>query len=119
MKLSIVRIVDRGVPQKERLFLRVLNDTNLCYYVVLATLYNTPTSLSSGWKSAYWFVPLPVKAGDSVVLYSCSGKFQQTKNPDGTTTHFVYWGATNPLWDTTGKCAVVMEISSWATSLYE
>ena len=119
MKVSIVKIIDRGVPEKERLHLRVLNDTNLTYYVVLATSYITPASISAGWKGAYWFHPRAVKSGDSVVLYSRAGKASETKNKDGTTTHFLFWGAKTPLWNVTGKCAVVMEVSGWLTSPFE
>ena len=119
MKLSIVNIADRGVTEQERLFLRVLNDTNLTYYVVLATSYNSATSISAGWKGAYWFDPRPVKSGDSVILYSKAGEAKNIKNKDGTTTHFLYWGAKTPLWNVTGKCAVVMEVSGWVTSPFE
>lgn len=119
MKLSIIRIIDRGVPFKERLHLKALNDANLTYYVVLSTDYTSPTALSVGGKAAYWFSPKSVKAGDSVVLYTCKGQPSDTKNADGTTTFFLYWGWDSPLWSVTGKCAVVMELTNWMTSPYE
>ena len=119
MKLSIIRIIDRGITSKERLYLKALNDINLSYYLVLSTDYSSPTALSVGGKSAYWFSPKSLKAGDSVVLYTCGGKASETKNSDGTTTYFLYWGWASPLWNATGKCAVVMELSNWMTSQYE
>ena len=119
MKLSLIRIIDRGVPLKERLHLKALNDANLTYFVVLSTAYTSPTALSSGGKAAYWFPPKNVKAGDAIVLYTCAGTPSESKNADGTTSYFLYWGWKEPLWNAAGKCAVVMEVTNWVTSQYE
>jgi len=118
MKLAIVRIADRG-SLDERLHLRVLADTNLSYYVVLNTTYLDPGRVDAGAKGAYWFAPTPVKAGDTVVLCSRSGAQGQTKNADGTTNYFFFWGFPQPVWNSTGKCVVVMEMNTWQTSPYE
>lgn len=119
MKLSIIRIVDRGVQDKERLYLKALNDVNLSSYLVFSTSYSEPAKISAGGKSAYWFPPKRVKAGDSIILYTGTGKPSETKKTDGTTTYFLYWGWKAPLWVATGKCAVVMELADWVTSQYE
>lgn len=119
MKLAIIRVADRGVREKERLRLKVVNDTNLTYYVVISSRYGTPNSVESEARQSYWFPPRAVKAGDVVILYTKSGKSHQQRLEDGTTKHFFYWGGTGPRWTQTGDCAVVMEVSDWQTSAYE
>ena len=119
MKLSITRIADRGIADSERLHLKVISDANLTYYAVLNTRYLTPTSLASGAVQAYWFSGTPVKAGDTVILYTRNGTPSQQKAGDGTTNYFRFWGSTHPLWSQTGNCAVLVELNSWQTSVYE
>jgi hypothetical protein len=119
MKLSITQIYKRGVQSEERLVMKVLNDTNLTYFVVLDTVYTSPQSVSPSPKRAYWFRSKPVKAGDQVILYTKEGVPSEKKLEDGTTAYFFYWNQKSVLWDKTGNCAVVMEINSWATSKYE
>lgn len=119
MKVEIVRIVDRGIANKERLHMKVLADTNLTYYAIFSTEYATPTSVSSRPKLAFWFADMPVKAGDQVVLYTGSGQQKSERNSSGFTNHFFYWGQQITLWNKRGDCAVLLEISSWQTTVYE
>jgi hypothetical protein len=116
MKLEIVRITDRGVPNKERLHLRVQADVSLGYYVVLDTVYTSPTSISNYPKHAYWFPSTSVQAGDHVVLYTGPGSDSSKKNPDGTTSYFYHWGLSTTLWADKSQCAVVLELANWQTS---
>jgi hypothetical protein len=118
MKLAIVRIANRGVGSKERLHLSVLSDTNLSYYVVLASTRQA-NSVTAGWRPAFWFSPQPVKAGDTVILYSAAGVDTQEKQPNGTTCHFIHWGSGSTFWNKTGDCAVLLEVNIWQTSAYE
>ena len=117
MKLQIVRIVDRGVPNKERLHLSVLQDVNLSFYVVLHSRYATPQTISSGHLLAYWFPNQQVRTGDQVVLLSGPGTNTSRKEPGGTTTYFYYWGLKDSLWGQFEDCAVVVEALSWSTSI--
>lgn len=119
MKIKIQKIIDSGIHNKERLWLKVLEDTNLEYYIVFDTIYTSKNSISNSQKNAYWFNSKQVKAGDSVVLYTKSGNYASKLKEDGTTSHFFYWGFKNPIWNNEGDCAVLLEISSWETSPYQ
>jgi len=119
MKIILNKIADRGVPDKERLVLRAVNDTTLAYFVVLDTAYATPQSVVSTPKHAFWFPPKSIKAGDWVILYSRVGTNSSEVQKDGTTAHFFFWGQSQVLWDKTGNCAVVMEVTDWNTSPFE
>jgi hypothetical protein len=120
MKLEIVGILERGVSGKERLHLRALADTTLSFFVVFATEY-TPTrdGLNRFPTAVYWFPPKPVKAGDHVVLLTGMGADSERKNDDGTTSYFFYWNRPTAVWNQTGKCATLFEMSNWMTSRYE
>ena len=119
MKLQVIGIVNRGKPRQESIQLRVLVDTNLSYYLVLDTTYVSPTSISNLHRHAFWFPPTPVKAGDIVILYTCNGVNQSARNTYGGTTHSFFWGLNKTVWNNTGDCGVLMELTTWNTSKYE
>lgn len=119
MKLKIEKIVDRGVVNKERLWLKVLQNTNLQYYIVFDTMYISPDSISSLQRNAYWFGKNDVSSGDNVILYTTTGTPSTSKNNDGTTTYFYYWNLPKTIWNKKEDCAVLFEITGWETSKYE
>lgn len=117
MRLKIVRIEDRGLPNKERLHLAVVQDTSLAYYVALLSRYGTPNTVTSSALTAFWFPGHQAHAGDQVVLYS--GRGSATKvGTAGSATHFFYWGQERTIWNRQEDCAVVVEAGDWATSPY-
>lgn len=115
MNLKIIRIIDRGVPNKERLHLLVQADANLNYYVVFDTEYVTG-GIASLPKHAYWFVDHPVKAGDHVILYTGTGTPSVKPRTDGHKNHFFYWDLNSTIWRTDKACAVLIEVTTWETS---
>lgn len=119
MRLQIVQIADRGVPNRERLHLRALSDVNLNFFVVFDTTYTSPSAISNLQRHAYWFPSHLVKAGDHVILSTGNGTQSSSWNPAGGTNHFFYWGLQHTIWNQTGDCAVLFELSSWQTSAYE
>lgn len=116
MKIEIVKTIDRGVANKERLWLKVLADTDLVYFIVFDTTYTSPDSISNLQRHAHWFNNRQVRAGDYVVLYTGHGTASQLRNQNGTTTHFLYWGLDKTVWNATGDCAVLFELNSWQTT---
>jgi hypothetical protein len=118
MKIEIVQLLDRGVANKERLWLRAIAPTDLQYYIVFDTTYAGPNSVSNLQRHAYWFQPRVLRPGDSVVLYTKAGQPSELRNPDGTTTYFVFWGLERTIWNTQADCAVLFEVSTWQTSRF-
>jgi hypothetical protein len=115
MKLEINQILDRGDQQQERLWIKVLNDTDLSFYIVFDTTYTSESTISNIQRHAHWFRPRKVKAGDSVILYTRPGQFSTSQNPDGSTNHFLFWGLGRSVWNEEGDCAVLFEVNSWST----
>lgn len=119
MRLQIIKIIDRGVEHQERLWLRVLADTDLSYYIVFDTTYTSENSISNIQRHAHWFMPKKVKAGDYVILYTKQGNPSESKNNDGSTNHFIYWGMDRTIWNKSNDCAVLFEVNNWQTSSFE
>jgi hypothetical protein len=119
MKLQIIKIIDRGIPHQERIWFRVLGEIDLSYFIVFDTTYLTPNSISNIQRHAYWFAPKQVKSGDYVILYTGLGTPTESKNNDGSTNHFLYWGIDKTIWNKSGDCAVLFELNSWETSANE
>lgn len=119
MKMEIIKILDRGVLKDERLWLKVLNDTDLSFYIVLHTNYITLSSISSYHKHSFWFPPKKVKSGDYIIFYTRAGSPAESKNADGSTNYFIYWGLSNSVYNTNEDCAVLFEINTWKTTPLE
>ena len=116
MKLQIIRVVDRGKQNQERLHLSVLQETDLSYYAVLLSRYITPTSIANGNLAAFWFSAQPVRPGDQIILFSGPGSPTSRVQTNGNTAYFYYWGLKNTVWNYPANCAVVIEVADWATS---
>lgn len=119
MKLQIVGLVDRGKGRMERLQLRAVTDANLSFYIVFDTTYTSPTAISNKQRHAFWFPATQVRAGDHIVLYTGPGQPSANRNPDGTTSHFFFWGLEKTVWNNTGDCAVLFEVNTWQASRFE
>jgi hypothetical protein len=116
MRFQIVSITERGVPNRERLHLRALVDADVGYLVIFLTRYTKVDSVFAGTGAAFWFPAKQVKAGDSIILYSGSGTVSETKDPDGSTNHFFYWGMPNTIWQDPASTVVVFETQMWQTA---
>lgn len=119
MKIEIINLIDRGVANKERIWFRVIADCDLSFYIVFDTTYLSPNSISNLQKHSYWFGAKSVKSGDYVILYTGPGSPVESKNNDGSTNHFIYWGLEKTIWNKEGDCAVLFELNSWQTSKFE
>lgn len=116
MKLSVVRIDDRGVRGKERVVIKVLADTNLTHYLLLVTSYEGPDEISTDIRQSFWFPSKKVAVGDFVRVYSGKGEPFRSRNKIGTTTHRIFWGLSEAVWGRPEDCAVLIEIADWDTS---
>jgi hypothetical protein len=118
MNLRIIRIADRGVPNKERLHITALAAADLNYYLILNTT-RIGNGLSPLPLNALWFGPYSVNKGDNIVIYTGPGTASRSKRADGGEDHFLYWGLRNTIWQDPNTCAVLMAISAWETSAPE
>lgn len=118
MNVKIRSIADQGIPEKERLVLSVLADTDIGDYLVLRTkaINGQPTSRT---KDVYWFPDEVVKGGDLVVLYTKFGIRSTKVLPDGSKAHFFYWGKDGSLWEPGLDMAVLIYADDWTSLAIE
>jgi hypothetical protein len=112
MKVEIKSIADKGDQKKERLVLRVGQDVNIGYFLVLCTGF-TDGQVDTGIQQTFWFPDKEVKTGDLVVLYTKSGKNSEKQLEGGATAHFFYWGLSGPQWDKPNRSVVVLHAPEW------
>ncbi len=116
MRLKIDQMIDRGVANKERLYISVIAPADLSYYAVFDTVKMTGGKVVAIPKHAYWFTALNVNPGDGVILYTGPGPNTSAIRADGRHNHFFHWGLKNTIWDGADATAVLLEITTWASS---
>lgn len=112
MKVTIKEIIDHG-HNDERIVLSVKEDTDIGEYVVLDTTYTKDGGVSNKVRHPYWFPDKKVSKGDLVILYTKKGKQSETKNANGSISHFFYWGLDINVWNDDGDYALLFHIDEW------
>ena len=115
MRLSVVAIADPSVPNRERVHLSVVTDTDLTYYILFSSFMMENGLVSAGGKAGFWFPSHIVKAGDNVVVYTGTGMPTTNIRADGGTNHFFYWGMPRTLFNVPASCVVLGELNAWLT----
>jgi len=118
VNLKLKSLADKGNPQKERLIIRVLNDTNVGEFMVLRTGF-VNGQVTVGVSNTFWFPDTMVKAGDLVVLYSKSGAITEKVLESGNKAHFFYWGQDSALWEVDDIAVVLLHAPVWESSRAE
>jgi len=112
MEIVFVSIGDRGDFNSERIGFKVLKDCELKYFLVFKTR-TTAGGFYNKSNATYWFLPQQVKAGDKIVLYAKSGTDSVTRNSDGSSTYFFYWGLNSIIFQTDEDRVVIASINTW------
>lgn len=115
MNLKLKSIADKGNPQKERLVIRVVNDTDAGEFIVMRTGF-VDDEVNIGVESAYWFPDKPLKAGDLVVLYSKAGIIKDRPLDSGGNVYFFYWGQSTAVWQSANTAAVLAHAPVWESA---
>lgn len=112
MNIAIDYIKDSGNLDKERIVFAVKNDEQLGKYLIAESFLLEDSRFSAKIKNIYWFPDQELKQGDVIVLYTKQGNSNSTKNEDGSTTYFYYWGLLEPHLKENKPCVVLFE-ASW------
>ena len=112
MELKITAIGNKGDINNERVGIQVINSCKLEYYILFRTNF-IKNGFYNKSQSTYWFAPLEIKKGDSIVIYTRRGTDSTKSNEDGTTTYFFYWGLDKPIFTDDTKGIVLVQVNSW------
>ncbi len=112
MNLKLKSIADKGNLERERLVIRVLNDTDVGDFLVLRTGYSDGT-VTARVHNTFWFPDKKVTAGDLVVLYTKRGTSNEKQLEENRKAHFFYWGRAEAQWADKDRAVVLLETESW------
>lgn len=112
MSLEVRNILNANEWDKERVVLKVESDLDIGDWVLLAANRYSTGGPASGAALAYWFPDKRLKAGDLVVVYTKGGRNSEKALATGNTSHFFYWGKTEPCWNDY-TVPVVGEMAVW------
>ena len=112
MNIAIDYIKDSGNLDKERIVFAVKNDEQLGKYLIAESVLLENARFSAKLKNVFWFPDQELKQGDVVVLYTKTGNTNFSKNEDGSTTYFYYWGLPEPHLNDNKPCVVLFD-ASW------
>lgn len=119
MNVNISRIIDRGNIDNERIVIKILSATDIGRFAVFRTgKNNNSTVITNKVYNTYWFPDGPVQTGDLIVLYTKSGVASSTRNTNGTTTRFYYWGLLSAIWSSNvTHGTVLVSIPEWQVKM--
>ena len=97
----------------ERIVFKVLEDTNMSYYLLLDNTYDQAGSLSNVNRHCFAFPNVNVQRGDFIILYTGVGQQKSFKNKAQTTTYVFYWGfeGEGSVWNDASDRAFIVRIS--------
>lgn len=114
MTIEIRYVKDAGNLAKERVVLKVTANDDIGRYILFDTAYFENGSVSNEIRHPLWFPDKKINAGDLVVAYTKSGTDSETKNENGTTSHFFYMNKNKTIWrNESNDCVVLIEAKAW------
>lgn len=113
MKLKLIKIVDNGTHDSEKVLISVTEDANLQFYLIRDTTYSSKDRLSNEWVHSYKFLNQDVKKGDKIILFTKVGTKSSRDIGNGNTEYTYYWGLDSCVWNNDGDVAVLYEIVAW------
>lgn len=117
MNLVISSVHNASTPGKEYVILKAIADTNLHYYAVVDSTFNSDGSMSNEHRHVYFFPAKALKKGDSVVLFSGNGTNGVVKQFTDTEEDYYayYWKSGSCIWNDTGDNASLIHYSNGNT----
>lgn len=116
MKLSIAYIKSAGDIENERVVLKAIEDCDIGGYFTFFSHYTDNGSVSTSVVAPFWFMDATVKKGDTIVIYTKSGKRASKQNNDGTNSYFFYRNRGEAICKGNNECVVLLEVASWRSS---
>lgn len=116
MKLKIYTIEGKGELEKETLWIDVLEDTKVHFYMVSDTTYTSDNKISNELRHLFGFPQKDVVKGDWIALHTKNGSYHTASNSRKTTTHSFYWNLGKTVWNKAGDAAVLFELADWKTT---
>jgi hypothetical protein len=99
MQLQILKVRDAGDLDNEKIILKANETCEISWYILFDNTYDELGNLSNLWRHVFIFPKIQIKAGDFIWLYTKAGKSTSRGNTSNTTTHLLYWGLGETIWN--------------------
>lgn len=99
MHLEILKVLDAGELENERVVLKATRDCNISWYILFDNTYESDGTSSNLWRHLYIFPDLNIKEGDFIWLYTKKGQNKHRINRSNTITYELHWGLGNTIWN--------------------
>lgn len=92
--LKLFAVADRGVPNKERIPIQVLKQTDMGKYGILVGVSSYYKLAVPVHDNLFWFGDGIVNAGDWILVFTGSGgpRADDWSNPPGSKVYSLHWG---------------------------
>lgn len=105
MTFQILKVKDAGDLENERVVLKANKDCEISWYILFDNTYDEDGNMSNLLRHMYIFPDIQIKAGDYVWLYTKKGEDTNRGNKANTTTHLLFWGLDETIWNDKGDTA--------------
>ena len=112
VELSVVKVFDSGIPNKENIAICVNEPTNMGQFGLMLGISMSEKMAAPIHDQLYWFGDGSVQAGDWIFLYTGTGSPRTTDEEDGTKIYTVFWGRETTIFATTQVVPVLFKVSS-------
>ncbi|MDR6941343.1 hypothetical protein [Mucilaginibacter pocheonensis] len=102
MSLKIINVVNANKPEGEYVVLKTEEDLNTAGYAVVDRTFDMNGKVSNEFRHIFVFPNLKIKNGDYIFLHTAKGTYSSNSNRAGTTTHHLYWGSGDCVWNDNG-----------------
>ncbi len=111
-ELSVVTILDNGIPNEECIAIEVNDNINLGQYGVMLGSFNRDNTATPFRDNIFWFNDGIVKKGDWLFIYTGYGEPTQTKDSDGAQLYSLYWGKANTIFANTNVVPILFRVDA-------
>lgn len=99
MELAIIKVENESTPDKEYIYMEVLEKTNLKYYIIWDSTYDINEELTNQNQLFFKFPAYEVAKGDRVALYTSLKLPRKEKSNDDGTIHRFNWNLKECIWN--------------------
>jgi hypothetical protein len=99
MELAIIKVTNDSTPEKEYIWMEVLEKTNLKYFIIWDNSYNVNGEITNQNQLFFKFPAYEVAKGDRVALYTSLKLSPKEQRQKGGTTHRFNWNLTECVWN--------------------
>jgi hypothetical protein len=113
LELTLVGVVDPGVPNQERVVLRPTESVNLSQFGLLIGWRNSDGSVVPVFDNFFWFGEIEVTPPSWILVYTGSGFFRKSVVPtSGQCVLSMYWGRSLTAFNVPQQLPVLFRIGS-------